>query len=28
MKVARKYGHKMETLDIGGGYPADALPQH
>ena len=26
IQIGRKYGHKMETLDIGGGYPAEELP--
>jgi len=27
MEVGRKCGHNMETLDIGGGYPAGAIPE-
>jgi len=27
MEIGAKHGHKMELLDLGGGYPATALSE-
>lgn len=27
MEIGRKYGHAMNILDLGGGYPAGELPE-
>jgi len=27
MEIGKKQGHKMEILDLGGGYPATALSE-
>lgn len=27
IKIGRKYGHQMHTLDIGGGFPAGDIPE-
>lgn len=27
MKIGRQYGHKMEILDVGGGFPTGSLDQ-
>jgi diaminopimelate decarboxylase len=27
MEIGRKFGHRMDILDLGGGYPAGEIPE-